>query len=252
MTERSPEDDSAAALPAPGAAPQRATELAANLAAVRARVAAAEVQAGRIPGAVTLIAVTKFFPASDVELLAALGVRDFGENKHQEAVAKVEQVHADGIVWHFIGQLQSNKAAAVARYVDQVDSVDRRSLVTALDKGATRADRTVGVLIQVSLDDTPTPGRGGVDPAVVTELAETIAGAGRLQLRGVMGVAPLGEDPATAFARLVRISHDLQRDHPGATQISAGMSGDLEAAVTAGATHVRVGTALLGARPPLR
>lgn len=232
--------------------PRRVAELAANLAAVRARLAAAESQAGRDPGAVTLIAVSKFFPASDVDALAALGVSDFGENKHQEAVVKVGQVQASGLVWHFIGQLQTNKAAAVAGYADQVDSVDRRSLVTALDKGARAAGRKVDVLIQVSLDDVPTAGRGGADPAAVAELAEAIEAAEQLRLRGVMGVAPKGEDPAVAFARLVQSSRELRRVYPKAQQVSAGMSGDIEAAVAAGATHVRVGTALLGARPALR
>jgi pyridoxal phosphate enzyme (YggS family) len=198
--------------------------------------------AGRSPDELTLIAVTKTFPASDVRLLAELGVTDVGENRAQEAAAK----HAEAGVpprWHFVGTLQRNKAGLVASFADVVHSVDRAELVTALDRaGATPLD----VLMQVSLDDAA--GRGGARAADVPALADLVAAADRLRLRGVMAVAPLGADPAAAFARLAETAARVRAAHPGATWISAGMSGDLEAAVAAGATHVRIGTALLGRR----
>jgi uncharacterized pyridoxal phosphate-containing UPF0001 family protein len=154
-----------------------------------------------------------------------------------------------------VGQLQTNKAASVARYADLVHSVDRASLVTALEKGAAKADRRIGCLIEVDLDEAA-HGRGGVTPEGVAELAELIAAAEHLDLRGVMGVAPLDRADqrsasAAAFARLASIAADLRRDHPEATILSAGMSEDLEEAVHAGATHLRVGSAVLGTRPPL-
>ncbi|MEU6035006.1 YggS family pyridoxal phosphate-dependent enzyme [Actinomadura sp. NPDC047616] len=235
----------------------RREELAANLAEVRKRIAAACAAAGRDAGEVTLVAVTKTFPASDVRLLAELGVTDVAENRDQEARPKAEDCAGLPLRWHFVGQLQTNKARSVAAYADVVQSVDRVRLVRALSDAATRAGRTLRCLIQVSLDE-PEPGqggrgpaagtRGGADPADVPALADAIATADGLELDGVMAVAPLGGDPSVAFARLARIAADLRREHPGATVMSAGMSGDLEQAVTCGATHVRVGTALLGGR----
>ena len=233
----------------------RAAELAANLAEVRARIDAACTAAGRDPGDVTLIVVTKTWPSDDVRRLAELGVRDVGENRDQEAAPKARDTADCGLRWHFVGQLQTNKAASVARYADVVHSVDRPSLVAALDKGAAKAGRRIGCLIEVDLDEGQ-PGRGGVAPDGVAALAEAIAAAEHLDLLGVMAVAPLAPDDqraasAEAFARLASISADLRRDHPEATLISAGMSEDLEEAVAAGATHLRVGSAVLGTRPRL-
>lgn len=229
----------------------RRSELAVNLAALDERLRAAESAAGRAAGSVELVAVTKKWPATDVELLAELGVRHIGENRQQEAEAKFAEVVATGLVWHFIGQLQTNKAKHVARFADQVDTVDRTALVRALAKGAVAADRRIGVLVQVSLDPDPDPARGGVAPAQAVELADAVAAEDALNLLGVMGVAPLGGDARVAFGRLAEIAGQVQDRHPDATQISAGMSHDLEQAIAAGATHVRVGTALLGTRPPL-
>ncbi|GAB3597934.1 YggS family pyridoxal phosphate-dependent enzyme [Angustibacter peucedani] len=237
----------------------RRDELAAALAAVHERVERACADAGRSPDDVTVVAVTKTFPASDVVELAALGVRDVGENRDQEAAAKVEEVAelggegTDRLRWHFVGQLQRNKAAAVARYADVVHSVDRERLVTALDHGAERAGRTLDVLLQVDLE----PGggadaRGGARPGDVAAVAEAVAAASALRLRGVMAVAPRGADPREAFERLAQVAERLRADHPDATWVSAGMSGDLEAAVACGATHLRVGSAVLGSRPSLR
>ena len=223
----------------------RRDEVAAALAELERRLTAACLSAGRRREEVLLVAVTKTHPASDVALLRDLGVRDVGENRDQEASAKAAEV--PGVRWHFVGAVQSNKARSVAAYADVVHSLDRSALATALSAGAQRAERHVDVLLQVSLDGDPR--RGGAAPADVAALAEHVRGLPALRLRGVMAVAPLGADPAAAFAALAEVAAGLQADHPQAREISAGMSGDLEAAIAAGATIVRVGTALLGERP---
>lgn len=228
----------------------RRAELAAALERVRARVAAAVAASGRTDDPV-LVAVTKYFPASDVDLLAELGVGDVGENRDQEAAAKcAELAHRDRLRVHFIGQLQSNKAGSVARYADVVQSVDRVKVVRALDRGAAQAGRRLDVLLQVGLDRSG--GRGGAAPEDLPALAEAVAAAEHLELRGLMAVAPLGEPARPAFARLGELARALRADHPGATWVSAGMSGDLEDAVAEGATHLRVGSAILGSRPSHR
>lgn len=222
-----------------------------NLADLTARIGGACAAAGRDPADVHLIAVTKTFPASDVILLSELGIADIGENRDQEAAPKAAECAAlgIGIRWHFVGQLQVNKCASVARYAEVVHSVDRERLVTALGGRARVAGRVVTCLIQVSLH--AGPGRGGAGPDEVPALASAIAGQESLRLGGVMAAAPLGEPPRPAFARLREVAESLRAEHPGATTISAGMSGDLEEAIAEGATHVRVGTALLGGRPPI-
>ena len=234
----------------------RRDELAHNLEQTRERIRAAAVDAGRRPEDVALTVVTKFFPASDVMLLADLGVTDVGENRHQEAETKHATCVAEGLGglrWHFIGGLQSNKAAAVARYADVVESVDRAKLVAPLARGAAESGRVVDVLVQVSLDDPESTGaRSGVDPGQVEALAETVAAQDSLRLRGVMAVAPLGADPVPAFERLAGVAARVRAVEAAATWISAGMSGDLEAAVRSGATHVRIGSAILGMRPPIK
>lgn len=227
----------------------RADEVEASLAQVRGRIASACADAGRDPDEVTLVVVTKFFPASDVRILADLGVTDVGENRHQEAQAKAAECADLGLRWHFIGGLQSNKAAAVASYADVVESLDRRKLVGGLDRGAQERGAVADVLLQVSLDPPGREGRSGADPADLADLAAAVEAAEGLRLRGLMAVAPLGEDPAAAFDRLAGVRTDFVADHPDATWLSAGMSGDLEAAVQRGATHVRVGSAVLGTRP---
>ncbi|MEU8587405.1 YggS family pyridoxal phosphate-dependent enzyme [Streptomyces sp. NPDC048664] len=234
----------------PDAPDDRRTFLAGRLAAVRDRIARAARAAGRDHTRITLVAVTKTWPADDVRLLAGLGVRDMGENQDQQASAKAAAC-ADLVPapsWHFVGQLQTNKAASVARYADMVHSVDRASLVSALAKAAHRADRDLRCLVQVSLDHTP--GRGGAHPDDVPRLAALLADAPRLTLAGVMAVAPPGEQADRAFARLQHVRQRLLHDHPRAEVMSAGMSGDLEPAIAAGATHIRVGSAILGHRAP--
>ncbi|KQT91169.1 alanine racemase [Marmoricola sp. Leaf446] len=228
---------------------EREDDLERRLGEVRERIASACRSAGRDPDEVTLVVVTKFFPASDVRVLADLGVRDVGENRHQEAAAKAEELVGLPLRWHFIGGLQSNKAAAVATYADAVHSLDRAKLVTGLSRGATERGRDLDVLVQVSLDPPGADGRSGADPDQVGELAARVAEAEGLVLRGVMGVAPLGGDAGEAFARLAEVAADVRRDHPGASWISAGMSGDLDEAIARGATHLRVGSAVLGPRP---
>ena len=227
----------------------RRDEVAATLEAVRSRIAASCAEAGRAPDDVRLVVVTKFFPASDVRILAGLGVTDVGENRHQEAEAKAAECADLGLSWHFIGGLQSNKAAAVAAYSSVVESVDRRKLVRPLSTGAQQRSGPVDVLLQVSLDPPGASGRSGVDPDDLDDLAAAVAEAERLELRGLMAVAPLGEDPAAAFGRLADIRAGFLARHPDATWLSAGMSADLEQAIGAGATHVRVGSAVLGSRP---
>ena len=240
----------------------RRDKLAAGLEAVRARVESACADADRDPAEVTVIVVTKYFPASDVLLLHHLGVRNFGENRDREAGEKFAEVRAalgdrsDGVTLHFIGQLQTNKAGHVAAYADVVQSVDRLRLVGALDRGARAANRHLDVLLQVDLDPRRDAGeaaarRGGVRPEQVEELAGAVAACDLLRLRGVMAVAPLDADPDAAFARLREVADGIRKGHPGADWMSAGMSGDLEAAVRHGATHLRVGTAILGSRPSL-
>lgn len=234
----------------------RRDEVAANLAAVRRRIAVACEDVGRDPAEVSLVVVTKFFPASDVRLLADLGVTDVGENRHQEAEAKAAECADLGLRWHFIGGLQSNKAGAVASYADVVESVDRLKLVAPLSRGAHSRGHDVDVLLQVSLDTPGAEHRSGADPGDLGELARAVAEAGMLRLRGLMAVAPLpsggGPTPEQAFARLAEIREEFVAEHPDATVLSAGMSGDLEAAVAHGATHVRVGSAVLGPRPPVQ
>jgi pyridoxal phosphate enzyme (YggS family) len=229
---------------------ERAAELAAGLASVRARVDAACSESGRDPAEVAVIAVTKTFPAEDVARLVRLGVHDIGENRDQEAGPKVDRatelLGGRDFRVHFIGQLQSNKAGHVAGYADHVHSVDRARLVASLSRGAANAGRELGVLVQVALDDDP--GRGGAAPSDVPALFDLVVEATGLRLDGLMAVAPLAVDPGAAFARLAELSERIRRDHPAASWISAGMSADLEAAIAHGATHLRVGTAILRSR----
>ena len=233
-------------------ADDRRADLAGGLDSVRARMFAACAEAGRDPAEVHLIAVTKFFPATDVRLLVDLGVHDVGENRDQEARDKLTDPVLDGadLTRHFIGQLQSNKAASVVAYADVVHTADRRKLVTALARAAEHQGRRRRVLVQVSLDNAPD--RGGAPVADVPALADAVADQSALELGGVMAVAPLDADPDAAFSRLWEVASRVRSDHPQATWVSAGMSGDLEAAIRHGATHLRVGSAILGKRPPLR
>ncbi|MBR7835639.1 YggS family pyridoxal phosphate-dependent enzyme [Actinospica durhamensis] len=241
----------------------RRAEIAANLETVRARIAGACAAAGRSAAEVNLVAVTKFRPASDALHLFALGQRLFGENRDQEAAAKSAEVAAvlsavprdQWPEWHFIGQLQTNKAKSVVSYADAVESVDRVELVAALAKAAERSGRRPRCFVQVNLDPRAvreSGGRGGAHPDEILQVADAVADSGALRLEGLMAVAPLDAPPEPAFERLAALAAKLRGVHPDAVSLSAGMSGDLEAAVAVGATHVRIGSALLGGRPPLR
>jgi hypothetical protein len=228
---------------------------------VRDRIRAAATACGRDPAGVTLIAVTKTWPAADVARLVELGVTDFAENRDAEAADKAAECVAlglRGLRWHFVGQLQTNKARSVAEYVDVVHCVDRDRLVESLAAACERSGRWLDVLVQMNLDPPAEPdrsgpsGRGGAIAAEVAGLCAAVARADRLRLCGLMGVAPPGLPPDRAFATLARAAAAVQAVHPAANWISAGMSGDLEAAVAHGATHVRVGSGLLGKRPGTR
>lgn len=222
------------------------TALADRLAAVDARIADAARDAGRDPAGITRIVVTKFHPASLITDLYALGVRDVGENRQQEVTAKHRELGAlEGLRWHFIGQAQTNKARAVRAAADVVHSVDRPRIADALD--AAGDGGVLDVLLQVNLTDDP--GRGGVVPAEAEALAAHVLALGTLRLRGVMAVAPLDEEPASAFERLRACADEVRRVAPDATWISAGMTGDFPEAVAMGATHLRIGSAITGPRP---
>lgn len=238
---------------------RRPAELVASLAAVRTRLTNAASSAGRDPWSLTLVAVTKTFPASDIAILLGLGVFDIGESRDQEARAKLAQLHASAAPdphtggpahaprVHFIGRLQTNKCRSVARYADCVHTVDRLAVATALADGIESAGRApLPVFVQVSLDGDPD--RGGVPRAELAELVDQVAGDERLRLLGPMAVAPLGQSPAQAYEELQGIAAGLRASHPGAVSISAGMSHDFETAIRFGATHVRIGSALLGHR----
>jgi len=230
----------------------RRDEIEGGLAAVRARIDSACSDAGRSATDITLVVVTKFFPVSDVRLLADLGVRNVGENRHQEAVEKAAECADLGLDWHFIGALQSNKAAAVAGYADAVHSVDRAKLLGGLSRGADERGREIDCLVQVSLDPPEASGRSGAAIEQVPELVEKILETEGLRLRGVMGVAPLDGDAGEAFALLADQASVVQQLEPEATWISAGMSLDLEEAIQHGATHLRIGSAVLGPRPVVK
>lgn len=243
--------------PASGQHDPRLDQLRERLAAVRQRIDTAVAAAGRQERPPQLIVVTKFHPADDVRRLAALGITDVGENRDQEAAEKAAALGALQLRWHFIGQLQSNKAKSVVKYAHAVHSVDRPQLASALAKAmAAEQERTgrapLECFIQVGLDDDAGAHRGGALPADVPALADQLAAADGLRLAGVMAVAPFGADPVPAFEKLAELSAGLAAVHPGATGISAGMSQDLEQAVRFGATHLRVGSDILGPRPALR
>jgi PLP dependent protein len=222
-----------------------------NLRAVRARIDAAARAAGRDPADVRLVAISKTWPADDVRALVALGQLDVGENRVQELVSKAAALADLPLRWHFVGQLQRNKAAAVAGLAAVIHSVDRPGLADVLDRAGQQQDAPVDVLVQVDLGgpEGELAARGGAPPDDVPALADRITAAPGLRLRGLMAVAPRGVAPKPAFEALAALAERVRTDHPDAREISAGMTGDLEDAVAAGATLVRVGTAIFGDRP---
>lgn len=223
-----------------------ASDLAARLSAIDERIADAARAAERDPEEITRIVVTKFHPAELVRDLHELGVRDVGENRQQELSAKQSELAALDLRWHFIGQGQTNKAAAIRRSADIVHSVDRGRFADALHRAA-ESDERLDVLVQINL--TEDQGRGGASPGEAVALAEHVLTLPSLRLRGVMAVAPLDEEPEAAFARLRDVADAVRGIEPSASWISAGMTGDFVEAIAAGATHLRIGSAITGPRP---
>ncbi len=224
----------------------RIDELQQNLLDINNRIQAACKEFGRNIEDVKLIAVTKTWPASDIQLLHSLGIRDFGESRDQEAMSKVEELKDLQASWHFIGQVQSNKLNHIAKYADVVHALDREKVITGLDAAAAKAGRRITGLLQISLDGDES--RGGVAVGKALQLAEVFTACSNLDFGGVMAVAPLNRDTNEAFARLQEVAQDIQAKFPKARMISAGMSSDLEIALKNGATHLRIGSALLGNR----
>ena len=212
----------------------RREELSSNLAKIKSE----------IPAHVKLIVVTKTFPASDVQILKDLGVEDFGENRDQEGSIKAEKVSA---TWHFQGQLQSNKLKSICSWANVIHSLDSLRYVNLISKAALKP---LSLFIQVSLE--PTEGRGGADPNSLTEIADAVLASEKLELSGLMAVAPLGVEPNQAFAKLAEIHNRFRTSYPDSPYLSAGMSGDFKAAIAHGATHIRIGSSILGSRPPIR
>ena len=234
------------------ATPERSSELRERLTQTCERIASAVAAAGR-DDTPTLIVVTKFHPLSDVIALAQAGVSDIGENREQEFEGKVEALRArhpevlSGLRTHFIGQIQSRKARRIATLADVVQTVDRLKVLERID-AVGQEQSPIDVLLQVDLDGS-NAARGGVQVSDLATLADAADAAAGINLRGLMAVAPLGEEPARAFSRLAQVRENFLRDHPHARLLSAGMSQDLEEAVAIGATHLRVGSAILGSRP---
>jgi pyridoxal phosphate enzyme (YggS family) len=219
----------------------RAAEISTNLQVIRDRVASAAEGAGRDPKEITLIAVTKTFPVTDVKILYELGVRDFGENRDQEGSLKFSELPGD-CNWHFQGQIQSNKLKSIAIWADVIHSIDDISHAKKLSSLVAAKD----IFVQVSLDNLP--GRGGVNPDQLLDFLGEVRALANLKVRGLMAVAPLDEPPLAAFKRLKTLSEMVIKTHPDAWEISAGMSNDFEAAISQGATHIRIGSQILGVR----
>ena len=219
----------------------RAAEISANLQAITARIVSAAESAGRSPEEITLIAVTKTFPVTDVKILYELGVRDFGENRDQEGSVKFSELPGDSN-WHFQGQIQSNKLKSIAAWADVIHSIDDISHAKKLSSLVAAKD----IFVQVSLDDLP--GRGGVNPEQLLDFLAEVTALENLKVRGLMAVAPLDEPPLEAFKRLKTLSETVIKTHPNTWEISAGMSNDFEAAISQGATHIRIGSQILGVR----
>ncbi len=219
----------------------RSEELRENLDSIKVRISEAAQSAGRNSNEITLIVVTKTFPASDVKILYDLGIRDFGENRDQEASVKSIEL-PDDCRWHFQGQIQSNKLKSIADWADVLHSIDDVTHARKLDSLVSMVD----VFVQISLDNLPN--RGGVLPNLLPEFLDEVSAFPHLNIRGLMAVAPLGEEPVTAFQRLKELSDQVVKVHPKAWEISAGMSNDFEAAISQGATHIRIGSQILGVR----
>ena len=226
----------------------RKDQILSNLELVKEKISSAAQAAGRSPSEITLIAVTKTFPVSDLEILYELGVRNFGENRDQEAAPKVGVLPAD-ITWHFQGGIQSNKLKSISTWASVIHSVDKFKYAQMISQFS--VGKTKEIFIQVSLD-TLTQSREGVDPADLTQLAEQIMSLPNLEVKGLMAVAPLDQPTEQAFVRLQQIQQKFIQLYPAASSLSSGMSGDYELAISLGATHVRIGSSILGNRSPIK
>lgn len=226
----------------------RKDQILSNLELVKEKISAAAQAAGRSPSEITLIAVTKTFPVSDLEILHELGVRNFGENRDQEAAPKVGVLPAD-ITWHFQGGIQSNKLKSISNWASVIHSVDKFKYAQMISQFS--VGKTKEIFIQVSLDTLP-QSREGVDPADLMQLAEQIMSLPNIQVKGLMAVAPLDQPTEQAFVRLQQIQQKFIQLYPAASSLSSGMSGDYELAISLGATHVRIGSSILGNRSPIK
>ena len=226
----------------------RKDQILSNLESVKEKISAAAQAAGRSPSEITLIAVTKTFPVSDLEILYELGVRNFGENRDQEAAPKVGALPAD-ITWHFQGGIQSNKLKSISNWASVIHSVDKFKYAQMISQFS--VGKTKEIFIQVSLDTLP-QSREGVDPADLMQLAEQIMSLPNLEVKGLMAVAPLDQPTEQAFVRLQQIQQKFIQLYPAASSLSSGMSGDYELAISLGATHVRIGSSILGNRSPIK
>ncbi len=226
------------------------TELGQRYQAIVEKIATAATSANRDPKEITLVVVSKNHPHQLVLDLLELGARDFGENRDQEANPKAKQIALEtnqAFNWHFIGQLQTNKVKSVLEYASFLHSLDRNSLLDELIKRT--ADRAIALKVFVQVNMTDDPERGGVNPAELMAFAERVLSSPGLELVGLMGVGGLDVAPEREFERLAQLSGQLQQLAPGADRLSMGMSGDFEAAIAYGATHLRIGTAITGNRP---
>ena len=226
----------------------RKDQILSNLESVKEKISAAAQAAGRSPSEITLIAVTKTFPVSDLEILYELGVRNFGENRDQEAAPKVGVLPAD-ITWHFQGGIQSNKLKSISNWASVIHSVDKFKYAQMISQFS--VGKTKEIFIQVSLDTLP-QSREGVDPADLMQLAEQIMSLPNFEVKGLMAVAPLDQPTEQAFVRLQQIQQKFIQLYPAASSLSSGMSGDYELAISLGATHVRIGSSILGNRSPIK
>ncbi len=223
---------------------ERKSEISTNLATVTERITAAAKKVYRNPSDIKLIVVTKTFPITDLQFLYELGVRDFGENRDQEASQKVSELPND-INWHFQGQIQSNKLKSITSWASYIHSVDQLKYAKMISDYA--GDQKKSIFLQVSLDEIP-ESRGGVDPSKLHQLASAVSDFSNLNLMGLMAVAPLDESTDQAFARLSKYHQLFVEQFPEARFLSAGMSGDYESAILHGATHIRIGSSILGNR----
>ena len=219
----------------------RKAEIARNLKEVKERIIAAAKSVNRDPNEIELIVVTKTFPISDIEILRDLGETNFGENRDQEAGPKAEIISA---TWHFQGQIQSNKIKSICQWADVIHSISSEKEILKF----AQSERKHQLFLQVSLDGQV--GRGGASPAELAQLADLVNESNNLELLGLMAVAPLGVEPMKAFADLAQINQGFAGQFANSKFLSAGMSGDFEAAIKNGATHIRVGSSILGSRSP--